>query len=137
MLLTSVMVTSIFSVVLTTKTGGAKGERKIKAAAGARMVTAMLRNYVTADETAGGVFAGPGSGSNSWSMTSGAIVDSCPGGGTSCYALAAGSHTLTGVLGTFENSPYNARVLYHVTYSATVNGRPVPGVSVTTTWTEP
>lgn len=137
MLLTSVMVTSIFSVVLTTKTGGAKGERKIKAGAGARQVSAQLRNYVTADETASGAFAGPGTGGNSWSMTSGSVVDACPGGGSACYALAAGSHTLTGILGTFENSPYNARVNYHVQYAATVNGRPVPAVTVTTTWTEP
>ena len=42
MLLTSIMVTSVFSVALTVKTGGNKGERKIKAAAGARQVAAML-----------------------------------------------------------------------------------------------
>ena len=36
MLLTTVIVTSVFSVALTTKGGGGKAERKLKAAAGAR-----------------------------------------------------------------------------------------------------
>ena len=135
MLLTSVMVTSVFSVALTAKTGGAKGERKIKAAAGARQVAAQLRNYITADETASGAFAGPGVGANSWSMDSGGVDDtSC----ANCYALSAGTHTLTGILPAgFEAAPYNARVIYHVTYADTVNGRPVPAVSITTTWAEP
>jgi hypothetical protein len=135
MLLTSVMVTSVFSVALTAKTGGAKGERKIKAAAGARQVAAQLKNYVTGDETVGGAFAGPGTGGNSWSMDGGGVNDtSC----VNCYALSAGSHVLTGILpAAFEAAPYNARVQYHVTYAGTVNGRPVPAVSITTTWTEP
>lgn len=143
MLLTSIMVTSVFSVALTVKTGGSKSERKLKAAAGARQISAMLKNYVTgetgtASTTNGnGTIAGPGVGANNWSITGNGIVDACPGGGSSCYALAQGTHTLTGVLGTFENAPYNARVSYFVDATTLVNGRPVPAVSITTTWTDP
>ena len=134
MLLTSIMVTSVFSVALTVKTGGSKGERKIKAAAGARQIAAQLKNYVTGDPTTTTI-PGPGSGLNSWSMDSGGVDDtSC----VNCYALTAGSHTLTGVLpASFEAAPFNARVIYFVSTTDTVNGRPVPSVSITTTWDEP
>ena len=140
MLLTSVMVTSVFSVALTVKTGGSKGERKLKAAAGARLVASQLRNFVTGDPTstiAG--LTGPGVGSNKWSMDGSGVDDlSC----TNCYALGAGSHTLTGIMAaSFEAAPYNARVIYFVTTTDTitdgVNTRPIPSVSITTTWTEP
>ncbi|UPT75923.1 MAG: hypothetical protein M0D55_09780 [Elusimicrobiota bacterium] len=140
MLLTSIMVTSVFSVALTVKTGGSKGERKIKAAAGARQVAAVLKNYVTGDPNSTMVgFTGPGQGTNKWSMDSPPVNDtSC----TDCYALTPGSHTLTGILpSTFEDPPYNARVIYFVTATDTitdgVNTRPVPSVSITTTWTDP
>jgi len=150
MLLTSIMVTSVFSVALTAKTGGGKGEAKIKAGAGARQVAALLKNYVTA-ETGTVSTSGPNAiegpcttATNNWSITCNGIVDSCPGGGSSCYALAAGTHTLTGVMGNFEGAPTpanpegrNARVSYHVDWSQMVNGRPVPQVSITTNWTEP
>ncbi len=143
MLLTSIMVTSVFSVALTVKTVGGKGERKIKAVAGARQVASLLKNYVTGEtgavSTGAPGIAGPCAGAvNNWSMTCNGITDACPGGGSACYALAPGLHTLTGVLpATFEAPPYNARVSYVVTVTATVNGRPVPSVSITTTWTDP
>ena len=138
MLLTSIMVTSVFSVALTVKTGGNKGERKIKAAAGARQVAAQLKNYVTGDPN-NTVINGPGTGSNKWSMDGGVVDDtSC----ANCYALTAGSHTLTGILpATFEAAPFNARVIYFVSTTDTitdgVNTRPIPSVSITTTWTDP
>jgi prepilin-type N-terminal cleavage/methylation domain-containing protein len=111
MLLTSIMVTSVFSVALTVKTGGNKGERKIKAAAGARQVAAMLKNYVTGDPN-NTLIPGPGLGTNKWSMDSGGVDDtSC----SNCYALTSGTHTLTGILpATFEAAPFNARVIYFV-----------------------
>lgn len=146
MLLTSIMVTSVFSVALTAKTGGTKGDGKIKAGAGARQVAALLKNYVTAEtgNASTTVIAGPCTGAtNNWSMTCNGIVDSCPGGGSNCYALAPGTHTLTGVMGDFENAPNatppgkSARVSYHVDWSQMVNGRPAPAVSITTTWVEP
>lgn len=146
MLLTTIMVTSVFSVALTVKTGGTKGEGKIKAGAGARQVAALLKNYVTAETGAASTtdIPGPCSGAtNNWSITCNGIVDSCPGGGSNCYALAPGTHTLTGVMGDFENSAAmvppgkSARVSYHVDWSLMVNGRPAPAVSITTTWVEP
>lgn len=143
MLLTTIMVTSVFSVALTAKTGGTKGEGKIKAGAGARQVAALLKNYVTAETGTASttVIEGPCAGAtNNWSITCNGIVDSCPGGGSNCYALAAGTHTLTGVMGDFEAAPplgKSARVSYHVDWSQMVNGRPAPAVSITTTWVEP
>ena len=141
MLLTSIMVTSVFSVALTVKTGGSKGERKIKAAAGARQIAAILKNYVTGETGAAStvLIPGPcGAAVNNWSITCGTVVDSCPGGGSTCYALAQGTHTLTGVLdAAFEAAPYNARVTYFVDATTLVNGRPVPAVSITTNWTDP
>lgn len=143
MLLTSIMVTSVFSVALTVKTGGSKGERKIKAAAGARQIAAQLKNFVTGDPS-NTVIPGPGGGSNSWSMTGNGITDACtcPSCTANCYALAAGSHSLTGVLpATFEAAPYNAKVMYFVSTTDTIsdgtNTRPIPSVSITTTWTDP
>ena len=140
MLLTSIMVTSVFSVALTVKTGGSKGERKIKAAAGARLVASQLKNFVTGDplSTVAGL-AGPGLGANKWSMDGGGVNDtSC----VDCYALLPGSHPLTGILPlAFEAAPYNAQVIYFVTATDTitdgVNTRPIPSVSITTTWTDP
>jgi len=136
MLITSIMVTSVFSVTLTVKTGGSKGERKLKAAAGARQIAAQLKNYVTGDPLSTTIL-GPGTGAGvaSWSMDTGTINDtSC----INCYALSAGSHPLTGVLPkSFEDAPYNAQVIYFVSETDTVNGRPVPSVSITTTWTDP
>jgi len=143
MLLTSIMVTSVFSVALTVKTGGGKGESKIKAAAGAKMVAALLKNYVTAEDGTVSTTQIPGpcaAAANNWSISCNGIVDACPGGGSNCYALAQGTHTLTGVMGDFEQPPpvgRSARVSYFVDASVTVNGRPVPAVSITTTWTDP
>lgn len=142
MLLTSIMVTSVFSVALTVKTGGNKGEAKIKAAAGARMVAALLKNYVTAEPGTASttLIPGPCAGAvNNWSMSCNGIVDACPGGGSNCYALAHGTHTLTGVMGDFELPPpagKSARVSYFVDATTLVNGRPVPVVTITTTWTD-
>lgn len=142
MLLTSIMVTSVFSVALTVKTGGNKGESKIKAAAGARMVAALLKNYVTAEPGTASttLIPGPCAGAvNNWSISCNGIVDACPGGGSNCYALAQGTHTLTGVMGDFEQPPpvgKNARVSYFVDATTLVNGRPVPVVTITTNWTD-
>ena len=136
MLLTSIMVTAVFSVALTAKSSGDKGERKLRAAVGARAVSAMLRNYVTADPLETTILGpGTGAGAASWSMTSGGVVDARPCGTAprSIYALEAGDHCLTGVLDQdFEDPPYNARVRYNVVYAGSV-----PQVAITTTWDEP
>jgi prepilin-type N-terminal cleavage/methylation domain-containing protein len=136
MLLVSIMVTSVFSVALTAKQGGGKGVRKLLAAQGAKQVSGVLKNFVTGDETTT-MIAGPGGG-NGWAMSNGVVTAACPGGGTNCYAMASGTHTLTGVLPAwFEAAPYNARVRYFVNNSVTINGRPMPNVTITTDWTEP
>ncbi len=134
MLLTSIMVTSVFSVALSAKTGGAKGDRKIMAAAGARLVSELLKNYVTGSTLDP---VGPGPGGN-WSLDgvsgdTGVINDqSC----VDCYALTLSppDHILTGVLpAAFEAVPYNARVQYTVIDS----GNGIRQVNITTNWVEP
>jgi prepilin-type N-terminal cleavage/methylation domain-containing protein len=134
MLMISFMATTVFNVALTVKTGSAKNERKLQALAGARQVASQLKNYVTGDPESTAI-PGPGMGTNSWSMDGNGIDDlSC----MNCYALTPGNHILTGVLSSeFEAPPYNARVSYTVTVIDTIKGRPVPAVSVTTTWTNP
>ena len=141
MLLTSIMVTSVFSVALTVKTGGSKGESKLKAAAMTRQISAVLKNYVTAETGTASTFTIPGpcgGAANNWSLTCNGIVDSCPLGGSACYALADGTHTLSGVNPVFEGAPWFAVTKYYVNATGTmVNGRPVPIVVITTTWTDP
>lgn len=137
MLLTAIMVTSLFSVTLSAKTGGKKGERKFQAMVAARQVSSRLRNYVTADLNATKP-KGPGTGTNPWSMTSGGITDTvssacAPFANPNCYALADGIHTLTGVMGAFELPPYNARVKYSVSTAA----NNLKTVTITTNWDEP
>ena len=97
MLLTSIMVTSVFSVALTVKTGGGKGESKMKAAAMTRQVTAVLKNYVTAETgtaSTSAPFAGPCVGAaNNWSMTCNGITDACPGGSPHSTPWNAGANS--------------------------------------------
>lgn len=145
MLLTSIMVTSVFSVALTVKTGGSKGENKLKATAGARYVASILKDYVTGEpgnaSTVLPMIPGPSTSlGNNWSITNPTtgVVDACPLGGSACYALTPGNHILTGVLpAAFEAAPYNARVSYVVTYTNIIDARPVPKVDITVTWTDP
>ena len=139
MLLTAIMVTSVFSVALTVKTGGNKGASKLRAAAMTRQVSAILKNYVTAETGAASTatIPGPCAGAvNNWSMTCNGITDTCPLGGNDCYALAPGTHTLLGVNPVFEATPWFGQTKYHVQVNV-VNGMPMPAVTITTTWTEP
>jgi len=143
MLLTSIMVTSVFSVALTVKTGGGKGESKMKAAAMTRQISAILKNYVTAEtgSASTALIPGPcGGAANNWSMTCNGITDNCPLGGSACYALDPGTHTLSGVNPAFEATPLlggqNARTSYFVVTNI-IGGQRVPIVVITTTWDEP
>ncbi len=152
-LLTAVIVTSVFSVSVSSKTSDIQAERKFKGAVGTRQVSALLRTYVTGDEFDSAInLPGPGTGPNTWSMTSPGtgIVDhfwtypSC-GGVRNDYALAPGDHCLTGVLGAFEAAPYNARVWYHVVDMAVGDpilgpacpGCKLPFVTITADWIDP
>jgi type II secretory pathway pseudopilin PulG len=132
MLLTSVMVTSVFSVALTAKSGGGKGERSLMATQGAKQISNLLKNFVTGD-TATTITYPPGVAANGWGLTGvNGITDTCPDASTNCWALAPGTHTLAGVFpAAFEAAPYSARVTYFV-----AGGSP-PNVIVTATWTEP
>ncbi len=162
MLLASVMITSVFSVTLTSKTSGGKSDRRLLASQAARQLTGRLKNFVTGcdcDISTGVCSAAsctiqgptPLAGVSSWSFNcptcDPAIIDCWPapnpyysacGAGSDSYALALGDHAIKGLLPTFfEDAPYNARVVYTVTNSATINGRPVPKVEVDVKWTEP
>lgn len=149
MLLACVMVTSVFTVTLTSKTSGGKNDRRLLASQVARQVTGRLRNFVTGcdcDITTGLCTAAsctiqgptPRSGVLSWSFhcptCSPPISDSMG----DAYALTLGTHVVSGLLPAFfEAAPYNARVRYVVDNPQTVNGRPVPAVTVNVAWTEP
>lgn len=151
LLLSSVMVTAVFSVALTSKQGGGKSDRKLVASQASKRVTAALRNYVTGcscDATTGFCgadcgFAGfegptPRVGVASWYFNDpGNAVNDSRG---DVWALASGVHNITGtgVLPQwFLNAPYNGYVSYSVNNSQVVDGRPVPQVTLNVIWTEP
>ena len=135
-MLTALMVSSVFSVALTSKTGGGKQERKLIAAEASRQLSARLKNFVSADVTGTSGIQGPGSGTNRWSMDDGAVNDCGPSCGaptcTNCYALGAGVHTLQGFLPAwFTNAPYNATISYNVLSVNPYN------VQISVNWTDP
>lgn len=155
-LLTAVMVTSVFSVALTSKQGGGKADRKLVAAQTAKRMTAGLKNFVTGcscDATSGvcGADCGlagflgptPRAGVASWYLNDptnanaqNRIIDSRG----DVWALASGVHNVTGpgaIPAWFQAAPYNGYVTYSVDNSVVVNGRPVPRVTLDVVWTEP
>lgn len=150
-LLTSIMVTSVFSVALTAKQGGGKADRKLLAAQTARRMTNFLKNYVTGcdcNPTTGACSAasctidgpnvarGPNNVATWYLNAPPAVVDSRG----DVWALASGEHrvTGTGVLPAwFLAPPYNGRVVYTVDNSVVVNGRPVSGITLDVQWDEP
>ena len=149
-MLIAVMASSVFSVALTAKQSGGKGQRKLLAAQASKQLTGMLKNYVTADYTSASVAAlGPNSTNafNTWSLESAALGITCThsgGAGVNHYALLNGSHTVTGILpGWMEQPPYNGTVVYHVCGTGCFNSRTasdasvMPGVTVNIDWTEP
>lgn len=152
MLLTSVMVSSVFSVALTAKQSGGKSERRMAAAQASRQMMNRLKSYVTGD-TASTIIAGPNAnnGTNKWSLrdttVSPNITDAttCTGtcGGVVCgaapnvYALCPGTHTVTGILpGGLVAAPYSGTLQYYVG-TETIGGQLAPQVNVTINWTEP
>jgi len=165
MLLACVIITAVFSASLTTKTSGGKNDRRLLAAQAARQVTSRLRNFVTGCDCDIGTGAcsavsctlqGPTlrAGVASWYFNNqtatppitdcytlgdpGASYAAACGVGTDTYALRVGYHAIKGFLPTlFEGPPFNARVVYRVSNTATINGRPVPRVDVDVKWTEP
>lgn len=147
-LLTSIMVTSVFSVALTSKQGGGRMDRRLVAAQAAKRMTSQLRNFVTGCDcnASTGVcsavsctIAGPTprAGVASWYLNDAAneIYDDRG----DVWALAAGAHTITGtgvLPAWFLAAPYNASIVYTVDNSRVVNGRPMPQVTLDVVWTE-
>lgn len=150
MLISCIMVTSMFSVAITQKASTGKSDRRILANQGAAQISAMLTGYVTGcgcNPATGACstvnndctqLLGPNksaAGAATWFLNGDAGITDSRG---NVYALTFGNHTLTNVLPAwFEGAPYNARVSYTVTNLQNVNGRPVPQVAVTVNWTEP
>lgn len=145
-LLTALMASSVMSVALSSKMTGGRSDRKLIANELSRQLTSTLKSYVSADQSQT-LIPGPGS-VGSWSIngasygTSGTSITDSQGG---AFALAAGSHTLTGFLPPwFSGAPYNATAAYFVCYLALPAGTCTgvttttpPWVSVTISWTEP
>jgi type II secretory pathway pseudopilin PulG len=148
-LLTSIMVTSVFSVALTSKQGGGKSDRKLVAAQAAKTVTSQLRNFVTGcdcDADTGVCVAAsctvqgptPRAGVGSWYFNDPAnnVFDDRG----DVWALTSGRHVITGtgvLPAWFLAAPYSGSVQYTVDNSVVVNGRPMPRVSLDVVWTEP
>lgn len=89
MLLVAVIVTSVFSLVLSAKVGAAKTSSQSKAHLFARQHLEKLKSYVSADQTVPGPTA-------NWAF---------PGDASGNYALAPGVHDVT------SNLPANLRTL--------------------------
>lgn len=83
-MLISVVVTSVFSLVLTAKMGSRKTGKKAEALYYVQQYRELLKSYVTADPS---LVGGPGVGPTGWNM---------PGDLCNCYALQTGvRHNLT------------------------------------------
>jgi hypothetical protein len=148
LLISSVMITAVFGVALTSKSGSGSGQRRVLANTAVSQVSAQLKAYVTACCTptsglcpgasscgAAGAGTGPNSlnGVNSWAISlpsppaATAVVDaatapsgaSCtPGATRNTWALMCGDHYLTGINSTLEAPPYCGYVKYNVSWPA-------------------
>lgn len=159
MLITCVMITSVLSSALSSKIGGGKNDRRLIASQAARQTTGLLKSFITGcacyigsglcmipscsitgpmPGDCSSVSATVASCTASYSLNNPTLVPPIVDNRGSIYALALGLHTIQGLLPSeFEAAPYNARVNYVVENAQTINGRPVPKVSVTVDWTEP
>lgn len=148
MLLTSIMVTSVFSVALTSKQSGGKSDRRLLAAQAAKRMTSQLRNFVTGcacDAGTGACSAAsctlqgptPRPGVASWYLND--PVNNINDSRGDIWALTSGLHTITGtgvLPAWFLAAPYNASIQYTVDNSVVIDGRPVPRVTLDVVWTE-
>ena len=98
-MLVSVVVTSVFSLVLTARMGTKKTGRRAEAMFLARSYMESLKSFVTADTSQPGPYPG-------WVL---------PGDPCGCYALSNGVHNMTGALpASFRNAPVNGQLTYTV-----------------------
>ncbi len=154
MLLTAIMASAVFSIALSAKRGGARGLRRVIADEGARQLTERLKGFAApnigwTDPLT--ISSGPNSRNtaSSWYLTENVgsaplILDSCGDsdpGAASCYALAEGTHTVTGILPDWFKDGYGAKLKYYVDYPQTIGAggptnSPVPRISVSVTWNE-
>ncbi|MFI5347298.1 MAG: type II secretion system protein J [Elusimicrobiota bacterium] len=155
MLISCVMVTAMFTVVLTTKQSTGKSDRHLIAAQAARQITSQLRSYTTG---CGCSMATNGLCSNTnFACTFMTGPNTCRAGVATwyigcptalpvpivdsrgdVYALSAGLHIITGLLPAwFEAAPYSATVQYNVTIISPPSVPSYPQVDVNVLWTEP
>lgn len=117
-LLTAIIVTSVFAVAVTAQKSSGVFDRKVITNYAASQLLDRLRNYVTASTSGAGTDRGPnGTGAQSWTLPG----DSCTGcgGSPNCYALDADEaclHDVTTMLPqTLRDPPYNMTMTYQVT----------------------
>jgi prepilin-type N-terminal cleavage/methylation domain-containing protein len=163
MLISAIMVTAMFGVGLTSKQGTGKSDRHLIAAQAARQVTSQLRNYVTGCGCGmGGVWEIPAesclvpsvpgacslllgpntsnSGYQTWYFNAPTATPPIIDSQGPVYALAPGTHTITGLLPSlFAGAPYNAVVDYYVSFTPGLMtlSTSTPRVDVSVIWTEP
>jgi prepilin-type N-terminal cleavage/methylation domain-containing protein len=126
MLLSAVMITSVFTLALSNKSSGLRADSQVLASASTQSVAKLLANYVTADWTQK-LIPGPNSLNTdgvscpptcaTWYLNSAQLTDSRG----NVWALAPGSHTITGN-GTNEGllprlSGYTGSVTYCVQWN--------------------
>lgn len=147
LLLSGVIISSVFSVALTSKASSGKSDRQLVAVQAARQITVQLRNFMTGcscnfstgvcDATSCTI-AGPNtarSGVATWYFNSPSASPAVTDSLGEVYALTYGAHKLTGYMPPwFESAPYNARLTYTVKASPTAS---MPQVDVAVNWTEP
>lgn len=119
MMLISVVVTSVFSLVLTARVGVKKSGKRGQAVFYLRQVMEGLKGFVTADTSA----PGP----NNWVL---------PGDACGCWALQAGNHNVTNFLPpSFRAAPTNGQLSYTVT-DANCGGQTCKQVAFSISWVE-
>jgi prepilin-type N-terminal cleavage/methylation domain-containing protein len=159
MLIGAVMVTAVLGVSVSATQGSTRSAHRQALNQGIAQVTAELKNYVTACgcQKSGGACPAPGctliagpnanNGANRWSLNAapgmnGNITDSMG----NVWALACGTHNLTGIVPGLETATYGAgtsRISYNVTWPiggcfATVpTSIDVPAITFSANWTEP
>ena len=135
MLIMAVLVSSVFSVALSTAGGDIKAERRVYATQGARSLSAALKGYVSGDPTTT-VIRGPNSANltNRWSINLPGVQTDSQG---DAWALNPGVHTLTCVAAPPADSacflPKNIRDLGGQLSYTVVAGMPSQ-VSISVTW---
>ena len=144
MLLTAVMVTSIFSVSLTARSGALRNDRRIKCQQASKQLAAQLRSFTKPTSYTGSDPAGPGSGLNGWSWdgvtgANGSAIDD--NHGTNTWALSdtgGGVHRLSNYLpAELIASPYNGYIEYTVSRPGGAGTDTSPTVTITCSWDEP